>query len=181
MSETRTLREALDAGGAFEVWRLLDEATQRRAAEAVWKNADRGTRQPLEMALAAQLKFRPKMVRHLAAEKVAGRLVRLLKDLPETVAFQFLFHLHMAERRPLMGEFLDAVGLPHEDGVLDLPEDAAAPDAEKVASAAAALLEAHGREALVYLATLWVADDAFWAGLGTILDRYDEAGEPLAA
>ncbi len=181
MSETRTLREALDAGGAFEVWRLLDDELQRQAAVAVWENADRQTRQPLEMALAAQLKFRPKMVRHLAAEKVARRLVRLLKDLPETVAFQFLFHLHMAKRRELMGEFLDAVGLPHEDGVLDLPEDAGPPDAEKVAEAARALLEQHGREALVYLATLWISDADFWAGLEPVLEEYDEEGEPREA
>lgn len=179
MTETRTLRGALDAGGAFEVWRLLSEDEQRQAAAALWENADAQARQPLELALAKQLKFRPKVVRHLAAEKVAGRLARLIKDLPEPVAFQYLFHLHMGQRRELMGEFLDAVGLPHEDGVLDLPEDADAPAAETVAAAAKDLLEKHGRKALVYLATLWVADKEFWAGLADVLDGFDEDGEAI--
>jgi hypothetical protein len=179
MAETRTLREALDAGGAFEVWRLLSEDEQRQAAAALWENADAQARQPLEVALAKQLKFRPKVVRHLDAEKVAGRLARLIKDLPEPVAFQYLFHLHMGQRRELMGEFLDAVELPHEDGVLDLPEDAEAPDGEVVAGAAGKLLDAHGRKALVYLATLWVADKEFWAGLAEVLERFDEEGEAI--
>jgi hypothetical protein len=180
MAENRSLREALDAGGAFEVWRLLTEDEQRQAAAALWSNADTKSRQPLELALAKTLKFRPKMVRHLSAEKVAGRLVRLIKDLPEPVAFQYLFHLHMSERRELMGKFLDAVGLPHEDGVLDLEEDASAPAEDAVATAGRGLLKEHGHEALVYLGTLWVADKEFWAGLGELLDGYDDNGDELA-
>ncbi len=180
MAENRSLREALDAGGAFEVWRLLSEDEQRQAAAALWNNADTKSRQPLELALAKALKFRPKMVRHLSAEKVAGRLVRLIKDLPEPVAFQYLFHLHMSERRKLMGKFLDAVGLPHEDGVLDLDEDSSAPAEDAVATAGRGLLKEDGHEALVYLGTLWVADKEFWAGLGGLLDGYSEDGEELA-
>ncbi len=179
MGERRTLLEALDAGGAFEVWRLLDEETRRQAAVALWRDADRETRAPVEVALAKAIHFRPVAVRKLAPEKVAARLARLVKELPEPVVFQFLFHLHMAHRRPLLVAFLDAVGLPHEDGVLDLPEDAAAPDPDRVGEAARALLETHGRDALIYLATLWVADSEFWAGLGPVLAGFDEEGEPL--
>ena len=158
---------------------MLSDDEQRQAAAAVWKNADAPSRQPLEVALAKQLKFRTKVVRHLAAEKVAGRLARLIKDLPEPVAFQYLFHLHMEDRRELMGEFLDAVGLPHEDGVLDLPDDAGAPDGGVIAEAAKALLDKHGRPALIYLATLWVADKEFWSGLSEVLDGFDEDGVAL--
>jgi len=67
-------------------------------------------------------------------------------------------------------EFLDAVGLPHEDGVLDLPDDAEDPDETAVATAATALVAAHGRRALVYLATLKVADADFWSGLDETLE-----------
>ena len=64
-----------------------------------------------------------------------------------------------------MVSFLDAVGLPHDDGVLELEEGTAAPDAATVGAAATALLDEHGRSALVYLATWsgWVLTDGGWS------------------
>jgi len=97
-------------------------------------------------------------------------------SLPETVLFQYLFHLHMDQRRPLMVGYLDAVGLPHDDGALDLPEDFEGPDADKVEKAGRDLAGAEGKSALVYLGTLMVADPDFWAGLEPVLKKYAEDG-----
>jgi hypothetical protein len=116
------------------------------------------------------MKFRPQSVHRLPLDKVAGRLVRLAEDVPENILFQYLFHLHMADRRPLLREFLDAAQIPHEDGVLDLPDDYEGPEADTVRQAAEKLIAAHGREALIYLATLKVADRDFWEGLDTVLE-----------
>lgn len=179
MAETTTLRDALDAGGAFAVWELLSEDEQKEAAAAFWNEADAETRGPLEEALAKALKFRRKSVRKLEPERVAPRLVRLIEELPEPIAFQYLFHLHMAGRREMMGEFLDALELPHEDGALDLPEEGVELDEAAVKEHATALVEKHDRAALVYLATLWVADDEFWAGLSEVLEGYDAEGAEL--
>jgi len=74
-------------------------------------------------------------------------------------------------------EFLDAVGLPHEEGILNLPEDAEAPAAATVKKAATALAKAHGREGLVYLSTLLVADEEFWAGVAPVLEGFTPEGE----
>jgi hypothetical protein len=102
--------------------------------------------------------------------------VRLADALPETVLFQYLFHLHMGDRRPLMVEYLDAVGLPHDDGALDLPDDFEGPDPEKVETAARDLIKAREHEALVYLGTLIVADTDFWKGLEPVLKEYASDG-----
>jgi hypothetical protein len=179
MPEIRSLKEAVEERGAFAVWDLLTEDEQRSAAAVTWENAEGDAREALQGVIAKELKFRMQSVRRLSAEMVAGRLTHLAKDLPEPVLFQFLFHLHMDERRSLLVEFLDGVGLPHENGVLDLPEDADNPDPKKVAAAASQLLEAHTHQALVYLATLKVADDTFWAGLDGLLEAYDENGEAI--
>ena len=176
MTEVQTLADAVERRGPYAVWDLMTEEEQKQAAEALWENADRDSRSALELALAKDLKFRPQSVRRLPAERVAGRLVRLVEDVPQEVAFQFLFHLHMTYRRGLLAEFLDAVGLPHEDGVLDLPEDAAAPDEAVVKKAADDLVAAHPHEALVYLATLRVADARFWKGVEPVLAAYAEDG-----
>jgi hypothetical protein len=179
--ETTTLREAVANRGPLAVWDLMSDDDKKAAASALWTNADRDSRMAIETALAGAMKFRPQSVRKLSADRVAPRLVRLADELPESVLFQYLFHLHMSDRRELMVSYLDAVGLPHNDGVLDLPEDAEAPTGDAAAGPARDLIEANGRDGLVYLATLVVADADFWAGLEPVLDDYDETGEAIAS
>ncbi len=174
-----TLKDAIDARGPLAVWDLMTEDEKKLAAAALWVNADRESRMAVEMVLAKDMKFRPQSVKKLSTERVAPRLARLAADLPETASFQFLFHLHMAERRDLMVEYLDAVGLPHKEGVLDLPEDAEAPTADAVTGPARELLAKHGRDALVYLGTLAVADAAFWEGITGVLEEWGEDGEAI--
>jgi hypothetical protein len=176
MADQETLLEAVESRGPYAVWDVMDDDDKRTAAVAFWNGADRESRSALEMALAAELKFRQQSVRQLSAEKVAGRLVRLADGLPETVLFQYLFHLHMSERRSLMVGFLDAVGLPHDNGALDLPDDFDGPDFEKVEKAARDLAKGGDREALVYLSTLMVADAEFWEGLEPVLKEFSADG-----
>lgn len=176
MTDQSTLFEAIESRGPYAVWDLMDDDDKKAAAVAFWSGADRESRSALEMALAAELKFRQQSVRQLKAEKIAGRLVRMADGLPESVLFQYLFHLHMAERRPLMVGYLDEVGLPHEDGALDIPDDFEGPDAAKVEKAGRELAKREGNEALVYLATLMVADADFWSGLEPVLKEYTADG-----
>lgn len=176
MADQLTLMEAIEERGPYAVWGLMDDDEKKAAAVAFWNEADRESRSAIEVALAQDLKFRPQSVRQLSAERVAGRLVRLADALPETVLFQYLFHLHMGDRRPLMVEYLDAVGLPHDDGALDLPDDFEGPDREKVETTARDLIKAREHEALVYLGTLMVADTDFWTGLEPVLKEYAEDG-----
>ena len=176
MADQLTLLEAVEQRGPYAVWELMDDDEKKAAAVAFWNEADRESRSAIEVALAQDLKFRPQSVRQLSAEKVAGRLVRLADALPETVLFQYLFHLHMGDRRPLMVEYLDAVGLPHDDGALDLAEDFEGPDQEKVEAAARDLVKAKEHEALVYLGTLIVADTDFWKGLEPVLKEHTADG-----
>lgn len=179
MADVTTLKEAVAERGPYGVWDLMTDDEKDAAARALWTGSDRDTRAAIELALAQDMKFRPQSVRKLPVDRVVPRLVRKAPDLPETVLFQYLFHFHMEERRPLLVEFLDAAGLPNEDGVLDLPEEFEGPDADAVAKAATDLVAAHGHDALVYLATLKVADDEFWTGLDGVLEAHAESGEPV--
>jgi len=171
MAEATTLKEGLAQRGPYAVWELMTEDEQQAAAAALWESADRDTRAVLEMTLAKDLKFRPQSIRRLPSERVVSRLVRLAEDVPENLLFQYIFHLHMSDRRQLLATFLDAAGIPHEEGVLDLPEDYEGPDAAKVEQAARDLVAAEGHEAVVYLATLKVADRDFWSALDPVLDE----------
>ncbi|MCP4898644.1 MAG: hypothetical protein GY906_16855 [bacterium] len=176
---TTTLKDAVEENGSYAVWDLMDDDEKTAAATALWSSGDRETRAAIELGLAAELKFRPQSVRRLPAAKVAPRLVRMAPTYPESVVFQFLFHLHMSERRELLVEFLDAVEMPHQDGVLDIEEDTPPPDAKKVKTAAEKLASSHGKRALVYLATLRVADEKLWGNVDSVLENYDEKGEAI--
>lgn len=175
-----TLKDAVEARGPLAVWDLMTDDEKKQAAAALWVNADRESRMAVEMMVAKEMKFRPQSVRKLSAERVAPRLARLAAEMPETAFFQFLFHFHMVEGRALMVEYLDSVGLPHKDGVLDLPDDAEAPTAEAASGPARDLVAKHGREALVYLGTLAVADAEFWDGMLPVLEEWGEDGEAIA-
>jgi hypothetical protein len=181
MADVVTLKQAIQQRGPYAVWDLMDEDEQKEAAAALWQNADRESRALIEMSLAKELKFRARSVRRLSADRVAGRLIRIVDELPDNLVFQFLFHLHMSGRRDLLVQFLDAVGLPHNEGVLDLPEGTEAPSEESVAKAAGELLATHDRQGLIYLATLKVADDEFWAGVDGVLEKHAEDGSRLDA
>jgi hypothetical protein len=64
----------------------------------------------------------------------------------------------------MMSAFLDALGIPHDEGLIE--EDATTPDAGKLASASAALLEQFPAEDVrLYFATLLSQDPDTWAGL----------------
>ncbi len=173
MADAMNLKDALASRGPYAVWDLMTDAEQRAAATALWQEADRETRLLLEMTLAKDLKFRAQSVRKLPVERIVGRLARLADDVPENLLFQYLFHFHMVDRRQLLTEFLDGASIPHEDGVLDLPEDFEEPDAEKVGQAARDLIAAHGHEAVVYVATLKIADGEFWSGLDPVLEAQE--------
>jgi hypothetical protein len=75
--------------------------------------------------------------------------------------------------------YLDAVGLPHDDGALDLPDDFEGPDADKVEKAGRHLAGAEGKSALVYLGTLMVADGEFWTGLEPVLKEFAADGNTI--
>ena len=122
----------------------------------------------LGSALSALVKarhLRPQVARSMPAEEQA-RALASVADPGEALASGLLVALHLGERRALLKAFLDAVGLPHEDGLLTEDDDGA-PLAEAPARAGvAALRQAFPREQVdLYLNALWLQDPERWAVL----------------
>ena len=145
-----TLAERLAVAQAF--W--LDEQATDDQIQAV-------------MLIAQQKKFRPKSVIALDIERKAHHLASL-PNLSGPLAARALIVYHLAERRPMMGAFLDALGIAHENGLIQ--EDEVKPDASKIASAAATIAEQYpAAEVALYLNTLLSQDPATWGGLAEIV------------
>jgi len=85
-------------------------------------------------------------------------------DPPEDLAARLLIVYHLAEQRPMMGAFLDALGIAHENGLIR--EDAGTPDPSKLAAAAAAIAREYpAHHVALYLNTLLWQDPAAWGSL----------------
>jgi hypothetical protein len=152
---------------------------RRRAASALW-HADEATNDKMQAAglVAKQMKFRPKTVNGLDDDRKA-RYLASVPELPEELAARVLVLYHLAEQRPMMGTFLDALGIAHENGVIE--EDAVTPDPAKIAAAAAAIARMYpAHDVSLYLNTLLSQDPASWGplqGVPTILSSVN-AGTP---
>jgi hypothetical protein len=81
------------------------------------------------------------------------------------VAARLLVAYHLASQRPMMGSFLDALGIKHEEGLIE-DEEMPAPPADKLKEAATAIATQYPRDQVaLYLSTLVWQDPDTWGGL----------------
>lgn len=139
-----------------------------QAAEAFWRDENAHAEQSEAIATIAQrIKFRPKSVLSLPVEKKARHLVSLA-GLSELVAARLLVAYHLERQRPMMGSFLDALGIRHENGLI-ADEDVVPPDPATLRAAAATLAGMYpSEEVALYLSTLVWQDPDTWGPLGDV-------------
>jgi hypothetical protein len=159
------------------LWKLMTPEQRSGAAAALWRDAE-ATSDQMQAALliAKQLKFRPKTVTGLDADRKA-RYLAGVPTLPDELAARLLVMYHLAEQRPMMGAFLDALGIAHENGLIQ--EDSVKPDAAKIGPAVEQLLAQFPAEDVrIYLNTLLSQDPETWGALAETMPA--DAGRPEA-
>ena len=143
-------------------------ADQRhRAARAFWLD-EQATDDQIQAALliAQQRKFRPKTVLGLDLDRKTKHLATM-PSLPDALAARTLIVYHLAEQRDMMGTFLDALGITHENGLIQ--DDEVKPDPDKMAPAVAVLREKFPPDDVaLYLDTLLCQDPTTWGGLADV-------------
>ena len=146
------------------VWKGMTAEQRLRAAEALWRSDEaRGDQQAAVLAIAKHLKFRPKSVTALDRDRKV-RYLAAVPDLPEDLAAHVLIVYHLAEQRPMMSAFLDALGIAHDQGTIE--QDAASPDAAKFGAAVAAIRGSYPpQDVALYLDTLVSQDPGAWGAL----------------
>src|SRR5438132_1612329 len=112
------------------LWKTMTLEQRQRAARAFWSDEEAADDQvQAALLIAQQKKFRPKTIVALDLDRKARHLASLT-SLPDTLAARALIVYHLAEQRPMMGAFLDALGIKHDNGLIE--EDAVKPDAAKL-------------------------------------------------
>ena len=151
-----------------QLWKSLPPERKQQAAEAFWSDENAPLEQAEAIATIAQrIKFRAKSVIGLPVEKKARHLTALA-GVSELVAARLLVTYHLAHQRPMMGSFLDALGIAHEEGLI-ADEDMQPPTAEKLQEAATAIAAAYpSTDVSLYLSTLVWQDPDTWGALADV-------------
>jgi hypothetical protein len=174
-----TLRPALAALAAEpstttvrKLWKALTAEERALGIEASLADDQNGwVKATTRNAIAGKLKFRPQTVATWPRTKVVAEAARLPLDEIQLLS-AYLIDLHLGHRRPMMGAFLDALGIENDDGRID-SENTEVPPQEPARLAAAAdelVARFPTDEVVTYFLTLLLQDSATWAGLSPWLE-----------
>jgi hypothetical protein len=150
------------------LWKRMTPDQRQHAARAFWRDESTTDDQiQAVLLISQQKKFRPKTVVALDEDRKTRHLASL-PTLPDSLAARALVVYHLAEQRPMMGAFLDALGIAHENGLIK--EDSATPDPAKIGPAAQGLLKQFpAQDVLLYLNTLLCQDPDTWQALRDVV------------
>ena len=151
-----------------KLWRSLSPDARTSAAAAFWRDDQTQLEQAEAISLIArQIKFRPKSVLTLPVEKKAKHLAGMA-GVSDLLAARLLIAYHLDQQRPMMGAFLDALGIKHEEGLIT-EESPSAPEAATLDTAVKTLVAAYPKADVArYFWTLLWQDPASWSALLTV-------------
>ena len=148
-----------------------------RAARAFWATEEDEAADAQFQAvffIAQQKKFRAKSVFAMDDERKAKQLASL-HSVPEIVAARALIVYHLTEQRPMMGAFLDALDIAHENGVIK--EEDVKPDPGKIAPAFDQIAKTYApADISLYLNTLLCQDPDTWGALHPLIKGMEARG-----
>ena len=156
------------------LWKQMTLEQRLRAARAFWQDEQASDDQVQAVLLIAQQKkFRPKSVVSLNDERKARHFAGLA-SLPDGLAARALILYHLAEQRPMMSAFLDALGIAHENGLIQ--DDLGAPDLVRLGPAVTQIAQQYPPESVsLYLNTLISQDSSTWGALEPLLQEREKS------
>ena len=138
---------------------------RQQAAENFWTD-EQSADQQIEAitTIASHMKFRTKSVIALPLERKVKYLLGL-PNMTDSIAARSLVAYHLEHQRPMMGAFLDAMGIAHEDGLIK-DESPKTPEPETLDKGVSALAAAYPKADVArYFWTLLWQDPETWGGL----------------
>jgi hypothetical protein len=148
-----------------KLWKLMPPDRRLEASRAFWEDEQSGEQQAEAiLAIAQHLKFRPKSAASLPVDKLVRYLVTL-PNVSDLVASRLLVSYHLSAQRPMMGRFLDALGIAHDNGLITA-EEVERPDPARLEEAARTLRQEYPEQDVeLYFSTLVAQDPETWGSL----------------
>jgi hypothetical protein len=137
-----------------QLWKQLNAEKKRQAADAFWHDEHAANEQAEAVNLIAQrIKFRLKSVIAMPVDKKTQYLLSM-PAVSEMIAARMLVAFHLQHQRAMMGAFLDALGIKHEEGII-AEEEVTPPTADALQQAARTIASSYPAEDVsLYLSTL---------------------------
>ena len=156
----------------LRLWRALPREVRIEAARAFWERPSEEAALAAAREIVQILRVRPQAFHKIPIDQRV-RAVAGLAHPPETLVDALLVSLHVGPRRKLLADFLDALGIEHDEGLID--EDAELPQSIEVPTVRAALdrlRPLHAPELIrVYWNALWLQDPGRWSALETVVEE----------
>ena len=162
------MEKDLSAFRPTRIWKRMSAERRLRAAEVFWSD-EQSTEQQVEAvaALANHMKFRTKSVIALPLDRKA-RYLSTLPGISDTIAARALVSYHLEHQRAMMAEFLDALGIRHENGLIE-EETVQKPGEEGLRTAVAQMATKYPAEDVsLYYSTLVSQDPETWEALAEL-------------
>jgi hypothetical protein len=154
-----------------QLWASLEPEVRLAAARSLYSHdwGEAPTRREADFAIMQGMRFRESAVRQLPVDRRAQYVARSIRP-TDSLAGSMLLALHLEQRRAMLSAFLDALKIPHADGLIDEDHDMKPPSSSGLAKAVKSLSERFPPDEVeLYLATLYVLDRVTWAGLAPLL------------
>lgn len=154
-----------------KLWRRMPLERRIDAADLFWNDEHSADQQMEAVAsIATHMKFRPRSILALTPDKRARYLAQL-PTVSDAIAARALVNYHLERQRPMMGAFLDLLGIAHDNGLIS-EENLPKPEDEKVKRAAKELASSFPAEDVsLYLSTLVSQDPETWEALIALQDE----------
>src|SRR5258705_1418702 len=159
-----------------QLWKTFDLGKTRQAADAFWRDENADSERAEAIGLIAELiKFRVKSVLALPIEK-KSQYVLSMPAVSEMLAARMLVAYRLAHQRAMMGAFLDALGIAHEEGII-AADEVKPPSPDALGKAAKALAASYpAADVSLYLSTLVWQDPDTWGVLANSAEVRSVAG-----
>lgn len=177
---TASLRPALAALASApttttvrKLWKALTAEERTLSVTAALADDENGwVKATTRSSIAAALKFRPQTVGTWPKTKLVSEAARLPLDDVQLLS-AYIVDLHLGHRRAMMGAFLDALGIPNDEGRIDSENvEVAVQEEAKISAAADALTKRWPEDEVVtYFLTLLLQDAEVWGGVTGWLER----------
>ncbi len=152
------------------LWTQVDFQTRRLAARSVYSSEwdDAASRAEANEAIASALRFRKAAVGRLPLEKRIDYLARAVHP-DDSLAGTLLRALHLTLRKKMLADFLGALEIPQQHGLIEADEPSDPPNAAKLRAAVTRLSQSYPpADVRLYLASLLAMDPGVWGDLAEI-------------
>ncbi|HWA16577.1 MAG TPA: hypothetical protein VG817_09090 [Gemmatimonadales bacterium] len=152
------------------VWKALAPAEREAALQSIASDKEsRPQFLQMVMTLPRYRTFRPQAVARLKGAELVSALASA-SQVPNELIQTGLIRLHLPARASMLGAFLEALGIPHEGGLITEGVTVALPEGGRITDAIAGLARRFPpREVTIYLLSLVAIDPPTWQPLAAVL------------